>query len=328
MEKIQQHIEKFYKITDVRVDHIRSSEDNDAFKVSSNEGLFFARLSKRLDKDAAESIKELEFMQFLKNSNVSVAGVIKNVNSALITSFEDRIFVIFEWIEGNSFNISPDNYPTEAQAYNGGKALASIHNASVMFGTPIELKRIMTTELERALSLSNDIKARYSNGAEFLETIARVINLARDNFGKNNLIIHNDFRPHNVLFGADKLKEEISCIVDFDWICIAPPIKDLALALVEWSFADGDTEVNWRIFVAFFRGYCDNIDSSLYPKASDLERWIEFSCVSDTATYISDVINEEKMTEISQNFEVKELKSYMFRKIQYFKQIDIENHLK
>ncbi|HRY27858.1 MAG TPA: phosphotransferase [Candidatus Moranbacteria bacterium] len=328
MKKLQQHIEKFYNFTNVKISHIRSSEDNDTYKVSSNCGLFFVRLSKRLVKDTNEVMKELDFLQFLKKQNVLVAGVIKNINGLLMTNFENKILVVFEWIEGNSFNILPNNYLSELQAYNGGSALASVHNASIKYGTPFQLQRTITTEIERALLLSDDIKARYNNGNVFLDIITKMIDFAKNNISRKNIIIHNDFRPHNVLFGVDSSKKKISCIVDFDWICVAPPIKDLALALVEWSLADGGTEVNWRNFNAFFKGYCNIIDSDFYPKVSDLEQWIEFSCLSDTATYIADVITEEKKRELSVNFEPRELKSHMFRKIQYFKQIDIESNLK
>jgi thiamine kinase-like enzyme len=102
----------------------------------------------------------------------------------------------------------------------------------------------------------------------------------------------------------------IESLIDFDWSCPGPFIKDVALALVEWSFPDGGIQPREDIIVAFLSAYNKNSPVKII-KDNNLYNWIKFSCLSDTATYFCDRIDSENpKRDIS--------KSYMYQKYQYF----------
>ena len=64
-------------------------------------------------------------------------------------------------------------------------------------------------------------------GSEFIETIDRLIEFSEKYSTQEYIVIHNDFRPQNILFGLNgKMENTVVGIVDFDWICLAPPVKD------------------------------------------------------------------------------------------------------
>jgi len=117
--------------------------------------------------------------------------------------------------------------------------------------------------------------------------------------------VHNDYRPGNVFFGGDK----VSAILDFDWSCKGPAIKDVAHALCEWSFPDA-AKRHWQdVFDTFLKGY-NQMAKNKIKLDNNLYRWICFSCLSDTATYFTDFANENTFKKIAS--------SYMYQKFLYF----------
>lgn len=325
MKELSQKLEHAYGFTIQEMKLVQSSGDNDTYKIVTDEGVFFGRLSKRKNKDSSEIDLELGFLKYLKESHLPVAGVILTKSGENFASIEDRPLVIFEWIDGSKFMVSPGKYLSREKVYDAGRVLATLHNVSATYTGECTFNRTLTTELERIIDIQDDISKKYSNGNKFVGIVTRMIECARERSLQKHVVIHNDFRPQNVLFGSsEKNKDAIVGIVDFDWMCLAPPAKDLALALVEWSFADGESVADFGSLESFLKGYVEGIDEGYRPSASDLSRWIEYACLSDTATYIADSVSEEKERGAFDTSQTKELKSYMFSKARYFKSVDLE----
>ena len=243
--------------------------DNDIFVLLDDmENKYIFRKALR-DKSTQDMIFEKQFSDHLLRNNIPVRKIICIGSETLL-----------EFCEGTT--LTPIKI-TPCMAFNGGKMLALFHKASKNFSSPDLPSRKVDSELLRALSMQEKIKKKHTDGANFIKLVGEL--LQSETLKKTDThIIHNDFRVQNVLFQQDN----ISAILDFDWSCIGNPLKDLAHAMVEWSFPDGGN-FNCEIFKSFFQGY-----KSIVPDINieELKYWITFSCISDTATYLCDTIDE------------------------------------
>ena len=120
-------------------------------------------------------------------------------------------------------------------------------------------------------------------------------------------LIHNDYRPGNVFFDTN---ERLAGIIDFDWSCVGPTIKDVALGALEWSFPDGATEPNFQLFDSFLEGYNSTADQT-QERNRNLYEWIAFAALSDAATYFCDLVAEDPA-------EKRKVASYMYGKYKFF----------
>jgi len=266
--------------------------DNSIFVLLDNmENKYIFRKALR-DKSTQDMFFEKQFSDHLLQNNIPVRKIICAGSEALL-----------EFCEGTT--LTPIEI-TPHMAFNGGTMLALFHKAAKNFSSSDLPKRKIDTKLLRAVSIQEKIKMKHTDGADFIQSIDKLLQL--ETFKKNDIqIIHNDFRVQNVLFQQDN----ISAILDFDWSCMGNPLKDLAHAMVEWSFPDGG-KFNRDIFRFFFKGY-----TSVVPDINieELKFWIAFSCISDTATYLCDTIDE--------TWNSGKIVSWMYSKYLFFDSQDI-----
>jgi len=123
-------------------------------------------------------------------------------------------------------------------------------------------------------------------------------------------LIQNDFRPSNVFFDDS---DHLAGIIDFDWSCIGPIIKDIALGVLEWSFPDGAAAPDFMIFNSFLAGY-NSIAIRKQEKDRQLYDWISFAALSDAATYFCDRVSDPTARR-------RISASYMYKKFQFFMEI-------
>ena len=259
--KFNKKFTSFKKIYDGFDNNISVLTDEDNVKYIYRESL--------RDKPIEDMLFEKNFSEYLLQNNIPVRRILYMGTETLL-----------EFCDGKSCQ---HGQITNMMAFNAGKILAKFHTVSKNFNVPPLPERKIESELLRAISIKDKLENTYINGKEFIDTVEKLL---KSNFlhESSTCIIHNDFRIQNVLFNG----EEISAILDFDWSCMGNSLKDLAHALVEWSFPDGG-KFNSEIFKNFFKGYCaciPNIDLNA------LKYWIAFSCISDTATYLCDTIND------------------------------------
>jgi hypothetical protein len=83
----------------------------------------------------------------------------------------------------------------------------------------------------------------------------------------------------------------VAGVVDWDWSCLGPTPKDLALGLVEWAFPDGSQGPVTATMDAFLGRYNATAAQPI-AMDDDLIRWMMFACLSDAATFWSDRLGE------------------------------------
>ncbi len=283
---------------------IRESGDNKVYMIGK-----YNKKILRVSKRSIEDINfECEAIQYLNNGELAVPRWIKTKDGRVYSSTEGiAIAVLFDYLEGHHLNIDEDNLATKEQAYTAGKALGSISKIGKSFISLTPRKRNIFTELERAVKNEDIFKKDFEGGNVFMEEVRQAIKFGYESKSENGLI-HNDFRFGNILFKDDN---KVSGIIDFDWSCMGPCIKDLALGILEWSSPDGRTEPDFEVFDAFLDGY-NSLSSQKISKGKELYSWIMFAALSDTATYFCDRLENP---DLKKNISY----SYMYKKYQFFK---------
>lgn len=275
---------KMFKIHFTSYKQIYNGADNEIFLLISDNNIKYILRHSLRKKIKQDIYFEQAFSKFLYDHHIPVRLILETGENTLLSYCDGK-------------NIKASELTTD-MAFNGGKTLALFHKVSKEFNKDILPKRHVADELYRALNIKEKIINKYTDGEIFIKQIQDILL----NVPESNMIIHNDFRVQNVLFN----KKNVSAILDFDWACIGNPIKDLGHAMVEWSYPDGGV-FNINVFKAFFEGYKSiehNID------INQLKYWIAFSCLSDTATYLVDTIDDKPYGE--------KILSWMYGKYLFF----------
>lgn len=286
---------------------LRESSDNQVWLIGDkNKNIL--RLSKRLP---LEDIKfEYEALAHFVKNNFSVPVWVKTKKGELFIvrdGFDAAI--MFKFIEGFQINISSKSSAYYQQIHAAGSALANLSEIGKLFKLEATRHRNIFSELERALHDEDVFKRDFKDGDIFIKQVRQAIKFGQESKSAVGLI-HNDYRPSNVLF---KNNPEVSGVIDFDWSCIGSQIKDLALAVLEWSYLDGNAEPDFTAFDIFLEGY-NSVATEKYIKGKELYSWIMFSALSDASTYFCDRLNQSNL--------VKDIySSFMYKKYLYFSQL-------
>ncbi len=299
---ITETVKKGYniKISDIKL--IREGPDNKVYLIKSNHKNYVARVSKR--DIGKEVLFEITWLDYLSKNNIPVVEVIKTTDNKPFSIYNKSVIVLFKFAKGQSLEINPNKKPDLRKVENAAYQLAKIHNVSYNANIKIPRKRNILTEINRAFKIKNKF-IKFSEGADkFINDLIFYKSWAEEN-KDDRYLIHNDYRPGNVFFNGDK----VLAILDFDWSCKGPAIKDVAHSLCEWSFPDG-AKTYWQdIFDTFLKSYNQEARNKIKLN-KDLYRWICFSCLSDTATYLTDLADKNIFKKISS--------SYMYQKFLYF----------
>ncbi|PJE63371.1 hypothetical protein COU89_03695 [Candidatus Roizmanbacteria bacterium CG10_big_fil_rev_8_21_14_0_10_45_7] len=242
------------------------------------------RVSKR---DISDSIAfEVNLLDFLFHQNISVPHIIPTKEGALWIKHDGLPVVCFHFIPGEALLVDVNNKPQSVYAFTAGKSLGLLHAAGRQFNYRHAKRRTIFTEYNRALHQREKILLLES-GKEFLKTIERYLNWAQEYNGTTG-IIHNDYIPSNVMFNG----KESATIIDFDWACRGPLIKDVGIALATWSLPDG-LEHHWKdVFNAFIEGYNETAPEKIMANEI-LYKWICFACLTDACTFFSDLPEDD-----------------------------------
>ena len=285
---------------------IRESADNIVYSIGSEEKKIL-RISKRLSAEDVEF--EFNIFDYLSKNNFPVPKWNKTKDGKIFAQDKNTVAVLFDFLDGYKIKADKDNLPNKNQGYTAGKNLALMHNLGLNFKSDSPRKRNIFSELERAIERKDIFIDQFEGGKEFIKQAEETLEFARKDKSIKGFI-HNDYRPSNVIFKSDN---EMSGVIDFDWSCIGPVIKDLALAVVEWSFSDGRTGPSWELFNSFLAGYNSSAKNK-YEKNPLLYSWIKFATLSDACTYFCDLADDINLVK-------KITKSHMYRKYLFFSNI-------
>ena len=309
MNEIKKILQNYdIKETD-QISLLRESADNFVYLVGTNDKKIL-RVSKRLPIDDAKF--EYDAVNHLSAGRMIVPKWLLTKTGDLYATINGSVAVLFDFMAGHHIEVDKDHLPTKIQAYNAGKGLGIMSNASVGFKSSSPRKRNIYSEFERVMALSKVFTEQFEGGSDFVQQVKDAID-----FGKSQKeiegFIHNDYRPGNVFFSD---KDDFAGIIDFDWSCNGPIIKDLALAVAEWSFPDGRNEPDFVLFDSFLEGY-NSVALSKCEKTGRLYSWIKFTTLSDAATYFCDLAEDPTLSK-------RIIKSYMYRKYVYFSNLDTD----
>lgn len=292
---------------DVPVSLLRESSDNVIYLVEVSDKKII-RIGKKLNEGDVRF--EREVVAHLRLRGVPVPVWQQAIDGAYWQILPDgRVAVVFNFIEGMHVRADKEHLPSHSQAANAGRMLADIHAAGREFRTSISRGRTIFSELERVKNYEELLAKDFAGGQEFVNQVGEMLAFARQDQTVSGLI-HNDFRPHNVFFDD---RGDISGVLDFDWCTIGPIDKDVAHAVLEWSFPDGCAEPDQGIFDAFLNAY--NTRSEVRcEKTTRLYKWIMYAALSDVATYFCDRIHDP-------NIQKRIGSSYMYKKYLHFKNL-------
>ena len=304
-ELIISYVNDQYSLSLSSADLLRESSDNQIWKLLSqpdSTGYFF-RISKRDVKD--DIAFEVAWMEILARSGVPVAPLVKTSSGMpFSTSPEVGTTTLFVEVPGKHLEFDKNTFPNQQQISSAAKALSDIHRISANVGVPYSRQRTIFTELSRVEKIKDMLDPQEPGTIEFLSAVNDCLE-----WGKRQqftpVLIHNDYRVGNLLFEGD----EVAAVLDFDWSCVGPAIKDVAHALAEWSYPDGADAYNEAAFDTFLDSY-NSVALKPVAKNGSLYRWIAFGCLSDTATFLVDRI-EQGQPKLPRQ-------SYMFAKYKHF----------
>ena len=288
---------------------IRESADNSVYCIGEKDKKIL-RVSKRLPLSDVKF--EYEAMEHLAGAGVLLPQWIKTKNGRFFSSTpEITTAVLFEFLNGVHAERTKERMPTLVQAKEAGRTLALLHNAGRNFVSSSPRTRNIFSELERVIASANIFINDFDGGRNFVEETREAVEFAKNNPEPKGFI-HNDYRVGNVFFQMDN-RESILGVIDFDWGCVGPLFKDVALAVVEWSFASGTAEPDQSVFDSFLEGY-NFAAMDKISRGNTLYNWIWFSGLSDTATWLCDNLE-------TSDFIKKVSRSHMYQKAQYFKKL-------
>ena len=291
----------------LKVSLLRESPDNLIYLVKvEDKNRYILRVSKRAVGD--DVLFELLALKKLSELKAPVVPPVSQADTNLFVGNKNtrQVYVLFKFAKGEHEIVNKDVKPSLTRVKSAGAALGHLHRCSMDMDFTERRGRNICTELNRVDNNIDRFLSVYMDTNEFVSQVGSYTKWANGQIDKVGLI-NNDYRPGNVFFKQDR----VITILDFDWSCIGPFIKDVALGAVEWSYPDGAEEQWYDVFETFIEGYNSrseikvNIDNHLF-------RWMAFACLSDASTYFCDLLNEEGFSE------KRQLKSYMYKKFKLF----------
>jgi Ser/Thr protein kinase RdoA (MazF antagonist) len=257
--------------------------DNDLhFIVDADGKKYVVREAKRVKEKDPEF--EAGLLSVLAHNSLGVPKAMVSIDgSPYIKTSEGWPVFVFEFIDGVQYEPS-DIQKSPKLAYLGGNALGKIHLVSIankgLIGTNSE--RDVFTEIDSLLRRDTSEISFIAGFVEFKNELETFREEALSWISANPQscgAIHSDYGPQNTVFNGD-----ICNIIDFDWACNGPTLKDVGQGVALWS--EPLKSATWDNEVAreFIRGY-NEIAHRQVNFDGELAFWACFSCLSDACTF-------------------------------------------
>lgn len=310
MKKEVEQFLKSYNLKDYNLSLIQETNYNTIYKVSSCKDTYIFRIGSRV---SIEDVGfESDLIIYLHSLKFCSPEVILNNEGKYFTNLKGYIGILFSYVEGNHIPVSKGHFPDKDQVFKIGQTLALLHKNTKNFKTNYKKTRTVKTELQRVLLMEDLFRNKYVEGEEFISNIKKALNFINISTLENG-IIHNDLRSQNVFFSQTNNK--IVGVIDYDWSCPGPLIKDVAHTALEWSFPDGEEKPNMDLFNECINGYNSTAEKNIAVDV-ELYEWVAIAALADSATYFCDRIKNK-----SENNSKIKINSYMYKKYLYFKNL-------
>jgi Ser/Thr protein kinase RdoA (MazF antagonist) len=256
---------------------LQDGRDNTVFLVETTRGLCVGRFSKR------DHVRHVSFehavLQMFHKKAAPVPVVQLTRWGATFLQSRFGVFSLFSYLPGCRLETM-----TVEGARAAGRLLWEIHDVARGWTWTESPPRDAWTELRRVAENAALIQQRWSDGRELVLASEEAMSATLDGSADLELLAcHGDYRPDNVLFRSGKA----AGVIDWDWCSYAPPVSDVALGMIEWSFPDTARSLDRRMFVEFARGYgFAHLESS----SAELLSWVLMGCISSAATLFCDAL--------------------------------------
>ncbi len=292
-------------------DHIHNGQDNDVYIIIDSQGNKYAlRENKRVGKKVNF---EIEVLSCLAQKGFSSPRIIQTKSKADLVTAGSTQLVLFAHIQGFQIkDLTAENLETDIFR-RGARKLGELHALTNKMQASFLPSRSIFTEFDRFLKLDLETLKRFKESEILLKQVKEFYSKAQVKIGSGKElygVIHNDYRVQNLIFTED------NCfVIDFDWACFGSLLKDLGLAIAEWSLFDFKTGPSQAAIEKFIKGYNETAPRAI-AYGEDLIFWICFACLSDACTFFADIsegqyqYSDKAINNIDQ--------CYIYRKFKYF----------
>jgi len=282
--EIRDIIGKFSLKEPISVDSVLVNIDNDLYFITDDSGKkFVVREAKRVKEKDCQF--EADLLQVLGDNSFGVSQLIPLKNGLLFAKTNENLSVfVFEFIEGKQYEVSDIKLHPKL-AYLGGKTLGEMHTIASVHKKEIgeNKKRNTFTEIDTFLKRDLVKISSISGFTKFCDELSEFKTKAIEWMKFNPDLcgtIHSDYGPQNVIFGKDN-----NChVIDFDWACYGPFLKDVGQGIALWTQPNNETKWNNKISENFIKGYNDTAPKTIAFDSS-LAFWACFACLSDACTF-------------------------------------------
>lgn len=313
--EIQDIVQKLAIAQPVVFESVLENIDNDIYFLTDATGkkvvLREAKRTYQKDPDF-----EIRLISLLTQNNFHALRLVPFMDGALYqTNAKGWSIFAFEFIFGKQYE-TKDIVAKPELAFAGGVALGEMHRIASGEKDAIgaNTKRDAFTEIDLLVSRDTSNISNIEGWSEFIdmlatyrEQVSKYIKEHPDRCGA----IHSDYGPQNVIFSDLGVY-----IIDLDWACAGPFIKDIGQGLALWSWQDKHLSADKETMKQFISGYNTTAPFPIPPDIDDdLLFWIRYSCLSDACTFFHSFLDgyysEINLTRVNQ--------CHGFQRFEYFK---------
>lgn len=312
--EIRDIVQKLAVTQPVVFESVLENIDNDIYFLTDTTGkkvvLREAKRTHQKDPDF-----EVRLISTLTQNNFHTPHLVPFIDGALYqTNAKGWSMFAFEFITGKQYEAKYVVARPEL-AFAGGAALGEMHKIASIGKDAIgtNTKRDAFTELDLLLSRNTSKINNIEGWSEFTDTLAtyreQVSEYLKEHPDRCGAV-HSDYGPQNVIFSDSE-----AYIIDLDWACVGPFMKDVGQGLALWSWQDTHLGADKEAMRQFISGYNT---TAPFPISSDIDEdllsWIRYSCLSDTCTFfhsfLDDRYSEINLTRVNQ--------CHGFQRFEYF----------
>lgn len=270
-----------YGIHAKKIDLLRDLE-NKTYAVDSKSGRYILRLCHKHSKK--NLLGEIEFLTHLSNHGAHVPELVKTLKDQAIVSFNDKLVVVFKWIEGAPLGA----LLSLEDAFNVGRLMKSIHTikAIKLDNCPVYDHNWLFSEASwfKQEAHNHLVKETHLEVKRILEKVYDIMRL------ESLQVIHSDVHFGNVVKDNNSYS-----LIDFDGYAMSSLYFDIGVTVLELIDFEDDAYISY-----FLDGYgpIDETKLNAYLVAACMV-FIEWVFTSS-----SQKVKEEKMKYVQSTIDI------------------------
>ncbi len=209
---------------------IASGSINTNYRVESAKGTFFVRLAfGRSEEDLG---LETRLLDLLREGGLPVVPPRRAEDGAAFVPFQGGALSVFPWSAGEPV---PATEVSERHLWELGRILGRLHRLGAGFAARRENPFGSATAAGWLAELTASSGRGDAEVAAALPAIGEGLAGAAALAGHGETWIHADLFRDNVLWMGDR----IGAVLDFEMACTAPPVLDVAVTMLDWTWEEG-----------------------------------------------------------------------------------------